>query len=310
MRRLIVGLAVVVLAVVLVGVRQVEGVIPYPPTLVAEHTAQLRASPYVMRTVSGDADLVVGESLGWDDPPIPQHDLYGYKITNPFASGPKLNVVMISGNHNTEHSGSWTLQGAIDFLVGNDSRASFLRAHAEFYVYPMVNPDGRFTGTGRGNPELYAQGFSDHNRAWHTTGFSTIDALTGVMIADTGGEAEYFFDFHSTFTSNFFYETAPEFVDSDYSRAMTAREPTIGPVLWTVEQPGYSIIWAMSEAGLNATYAFIPENDRSPPESRHMEIGQNYMLALYDVIVPEPSTLVLLTMAALTLTIGWWSRRR
>ena len=48
-----------------------------------------------------------------------------------------------------------------------------------------------------GNPELASQGLSDHNRVWTQTGFSTVDTLTAAMNSDTGGQVDYFLDFHS-----------------------------------------------------------------------------------------------------------------
>jgi hypothetical protein len=290
------------LCFVLVGVCQASGgrlladVIPYTTKMVAIHTAGLLASPYVMPTLSSNPNLVIGPSLGWDDPSIPQHDFYGYKITDSSTGGPKQKVVMISGNHNTEWSGGWSLQGALDFYVSDDPQADFLRKNTELYVYPMVNPDGRYTLAGRSNPELRAMDLFDHNRVWNLTGISTIDILTAAMIADTGGAVDYYFDFHSIHGDDLLY--TPELVESPYTMAMAAHEPTIEAQrlpLHLKTHPGVSQNWAMSEAGLNATYSFTPESSRTLSEARYMEIGQNYALALYDVFsaVPEPTTLAL-----------------
>ena len=169
----------------------------YTPKRVDAHTATLFSSPYVTATASGDANLVVGYSRGWEPDLIPMHPLYGYAITDPLSVRPKQTVVMISGNHNTEHSGNWVLQGVVDFWISNDPAADLLRTNSELYVYPMVNPDGRLTGIGRANPEMAAEGITDHNRVWDQTGFSNIDILATAMYTDTGGQVDYFFDFHS-----------------------------------------------------------------------------------------------------------------
>jgi hypothetical protein len=138
---------------------------------------------------------------------------------------------------------------------------------------------------------LEAQGFSDHNRVWDQTGFSTIDTLTAAMQTDTAGHVDYFFDFHSDNGSAVnYFNTVPELVTSDFSLAMTSRDPTIQPVA-SDGHPGMSRIWAMSEAGLSATYAYTPEQHDSFSEAEYLDLGRTYALALYDVIISEPPTL-------------------
>lgn len=263
----------------------------YTPRRVSAHTSTLLSVPYVVPTASGDADLVVDFSNGWEPDRIPVHPLYGYRITDPFRAQPKQTVVMISGNHNAEHSGNWVLQGVVDFWISDDPVAELLRGNSDLYVYPMVNPDGRLTGIGRGNPELAAQGLTDHNRVWNQTGFSTIDALTTAMKMDTGGQVDYFFDFHSdNGSAGNYFNTVPELVTSDFSAAMTLRDPAILPVPSTGD-PGMARIWAMSPSGLNATFAYTPEQHDLFSERQYRDIGRTYALALADVIVPQPPAL-------------------
>ena len=133
------------ISLVLASSRSFADPTPYMPADVAGHTALLiENSPYVMPTTSGDAEGVIGYSHGWVPDDIPVHPLYGYKITDPLSSQPKQKVVMIAGNHGFEHADNWNLQGAIDFWVSDDPNAVLLRRDTELYVYPMVNPDGRF----------------------------------------------------------------------------------------------------------------------------------------------------------------------
>lgn len=266
---------------------------PYTVQQVVDHTARVSESPFVAPTASGDANLVLGHSQGWvSGPVVPRHPLYGYQITDPAVTDPKQQVVMISGNHNSEHSGSWSLQGAIDFWLSDDSAADHLRRHSVLYVYPMVNPDGRFSGQGRGNPELQFMGITDHNRAWNLSGISTIDVLTLAMQQDTGAAVDYFFDFHSIANGNLFY-TLPDLIDSPFARAFATLEPEISPVV-SVGHPGMARIWSMSESGLNATYAYTPETDHFFTEQRYQEIGQNYGRALAHIVMPEPASALLL----------------
>ena len=274
----------------------------YSPATAANHTSSLIDNPYVFPTFSGNDELIIGSSYGWTVPYIPSHGLYGYKITDSSVESDKAKIVMISGNHNGEDAGNWVLQGAIDFLVGEDIYAARFRQMAEVYVYPMVNPDGRYTRTGRGNPEMLAGGYgTDHNRVWNTTGLSTIDAFTQAMINDTSGNVDYFLDFHSLASSNCVL-TVPELIDSDFILALL----DINPALLAKEsigETGMARLWAMSSAGLNARYAYTPEQHHLwSDESLYLDLGVDYAQALIRVIVPEPAMLLFLSIGGLIIS--------
>lgn len=282
---------------------------PAPPYTVAmkeAHLARVRQSPYVTPTASADARLVIGTTRGWqaddypfdidgaedhmvtvyaDFPEIPSHPLYGFRITDPETVNPAVTVVLTDGSHNTEHTGSWAFEGMIDFLLGDDPRADALRRHAVFTVYPMVNPDGRFTLVGRCNPEIIAAGWLDHNRMWHTAGLvSTIDALVPAMRFDTGARVDYALDFHST--SSTFIFSLPELKNHPYIQAITNREPETGPRRSHANRiPGNTRCFFAHADGLAAPYAWTPEHANSLSATRSREFGRVYALALYDVLL-------------------------
>ena len=255
----------------------------YTMDLVRYHVERLARHPQVTPTPSADQRLVVGTSRGWPkDPEVPEHDVFGFQITDAEAEGAKLRVVLVGGNHPGEHTGNWTLHGGLDFLVSDDPRAAELRRWAVFYVYPMVNPDGRYALSGRSNPEMRAQDVSDHNRVWNTSGrFSTIDAVTSALKADTGGSTDYLLDFHSAGDSFFF--VGADFVTSPYARAMTARDPEIKPRR-SDGHPGMVRNWSMTEEGLNARFGYTPETAGGESGKRSLEIGRSYLLAFHDLI--------------------------
>jgi len=281
----------------------------YLPDRVAEHTRQVLQYPYVQPTPGGNQDGIIGTSRGWDDPYIPIHDLYAYRIGRPDPDA--ATIVLISGNHNTEHAGSWLLQGVVDFLVGPDPHAEQLRRAACFYVYPMVNPDGRYLGLGRGNPEIAAAGLTnDHNRVWNTTGLSTIDAFTSAMRADTGGDVDYFFDFHNTLNrphDAVFSTGSPE--HDAFLQALLARWPDL-QIESRIPEPGMARGWAMSLDGLAAHHAYTPEPAAHWPDAMYLDMGVAYALALHDVLIPEPSALALWILAGGLLLQGGHLARR
>lgn len=256
----------------------------YTVKMVAEHTQRMAKSPFVSPTPSSNDKFSIGQSHGWDKiPPIPRHDILAYKITDPAAKDAKTRVVLASGNHNTEFTGSWSLEGALDFLVSDDARAAALRKAAEFYVYPMVNPDGRFTLRGRSNPEMAAQNVTDHNRAWLTTGqFSTIDTIKQAMKKDTGGSAEYLFDFHSASTTHF--RVQQEVMASPLVKQLALQELQIKSNV-SRGDPGMLRNWSMGKDGLSVPNAFCPEHANSLTDDEARKVGQTYMFALHDLIV-------------------------
>ncbi|MCK4628040.1 MAG: hypothetical protein KAT56_03495, partial [Sedimentisphaerales bacterium] len=287
------------------GIGYGQDYLDYTPARTEAHTEWASQSPYVTPTPSCDsglaldpgsslADFVVGVSAGHvSDPYVPQHNLYAYKITDPCATGPKKIVVFQTGNHNTEQPGSWSFQGMEDFLLSDDPRAGWLRRHCEFYVYPLVNPDGRYTNSGRGNPEMTDEGFgTDHNRVWDTQGqgLSTIDALTVAMQNDTGQQVDYYFDFHSHPGSSvsYFY-TSHELMDCPYSQAVIDLDVGVAPVE-SAGDPGMGRIWGMTAEGLNAQFAFTPETGHNHPYisvQYCIDLGLYYGIALYNTLINE-----------------------
>ncbi len=186
--------------------------IPYSYGRVADQVAQYKLSPFVSPTISSDANLVIGQSPGGVDDlgrTIAPRDMWGFKLTdNAVPSAGKTQVVLTSGLHANEVLGNHTLEGTIDFLLSNDPRATELRKTTEFFVYPLLNPDGRFAGNNRATIQNPNQ---DPNCCWSPTASSNwqnkpdLKVSGEAMMADlqtaTGGEAEYFIDYHSTISN-------------------------------------------------------------------------------------------------------------
>ncbi len=294
----------------------VSGFAEYDPNRTEQHTILMSASPYVTKTLSGNSslalpgtpveieDFVIGTTPGSVSDSVPPHNIYAYKISDPCTAGPKTNIVIMAGNHPGETSGSWALQGMVDFCASDDANAVYLRQIANVYVYPLGNPDGRYIGSGRGNPEVEARidagtlpehTINDHNRLWQLEGYglSTIDALVGAMKADTGGEAEYFLDFHSGSKNGAsFYYTVPSLYDCLFAIEFAALDPhdgggyLVGPSVDL--RPGdfrMTRVWAMRPEELNARYGFTPENSGSGTTTQRLELGRLYGLGVYNALI-------------------------
>ena len=101
--------------------------LPCTAAMTDAHTAGVAASPHVTPTTSGNASLVIGQTPGTagggytDDlgRSVPVQNLYGYKITDATATGAKQKVVITTGNHSGEPTGTHTLQGWL--VTGEDN---------------------------------------------------------------------------------------------------------------------------------------------------------------------------------------------
>lgn len=301
-----------------------EPVPAYTPEMVARHTRLVGELPWVKPTPSGNKRMVLGQTPGrprapdqTNDPEIPPQNIYGYQITHGGGEEAdereKVKMVLASGNHATEFTGNWVLEGMVNFLASSDPRAIFLRRKAVFYVYPDVNPEGRYqavhridlevapdpnAGTNmrkRGNPELYAAGERDHNRVWTTQGkFSTVDTITAAMENDTGGQAEYLWDMHGPQTRANWRSPSPEARTNEYAEALMKREPDVircgppGNFKRNVASgpPGKLSLWAASDDGLKVTCPYVYEPGGWTRE-RLLESGRKLALALHDVLAAE-----------------------
>jgi len=297
-----------------------EPVPAYTPEMVARHTRLVGKLPWVMPTTSADEGMLLGRTSGWpknpefpEDPEIAPQPIYGYQITDPRPDGPKVKIILAVGNHATEFTGNWVLEGMVNFVAGSDPRAIYLRSKAVFYVYPDVNPEGRYqavhrinlkaapdpnAGTNmrkRGNPELYAAGEADHNRVWTTRGkFSTVDMITAAMRKDTGGHADYLWDMHGPQATANWRSPRIEARINPYAEALMKREPDVlrcgppGSFKKNVASgpPGKLSLWAASEEGLNVTYPYVYEPGGWTRE-RLLQAGRNLALALHDVLAGE-----------------------
>ncbi len=302
---------------------RVEPIPRYTVEMVAEHARRLRELPWVQPSAKADSHLVLGQSHGWPedkplegwqmgDPTVPPQNVFGYVITDPdrpdvfpteAGETRKLRVVLVAGNHPVEMHGDWALHGMISFLVSDDPRAATLRRKAVFYVYPMVNPDGRSLQVRRptvppdlwvrtrGNPELHDSGEGDHNRVW-TTGdrFSTIRLVTSAMRADTGGHADYLWDFHGGYPHNpGDYRTTAGGHESPYARALEARQAPYPEVLRRTSSGAPTMLrtWAMTSEGLNIPYSFTFEPGCQLDKRAILRAGKALALGFYDVVTGQ-----------------------
>jgi hypothetical protein len=274
--------------------------IPYPVSRVDATVAGWASSPWVSPTPSSNADLKIldtGSGSPWLTPggmnelgfPIPPHPLYAFCITDDRAAGAKANVVLMAGNHAGEPTGNHTLEGLVDWLLGDAPRAVALRRAARIFVYPMSDPDGRYGGYSRSN-QLLPNG--DHNREWDTASNGTlpeIDRLQEAMRLDCHANATFFLDIHNQEKPDQHYMFLNNgWQNTPFVQGMLAYfspfSLSISPNFDTRIARG----WARASSdGLNAANSFTMEPGSWPvttPAIYH-EFGQAIGWSLFDALV-------------------------
>lgn len=271
--------------------------LPYPYQQTVDHTNSLAASPWVVPTTSGNGTLVVGQSPGGVDDigrTIAPRNLYGFKITDPDVTGPKKKIVLAGGVHANETVGNWTLEGLVDFLVSDDLAAAQLRRYADFYVYPMANPDGRYAGNNRTTVQV---GDVDPNRAWNPPNYVDPDDASpttlldiarvgNAMRVDTGQNIDYLIDFHSTVNHSIPYHYGfilPAWQSNPFWQSVLAREPSLitanaSLIDFTLAKFGRDVLNAEFSATFETLFIAGENTDR------YLSLGENFARAWHDVL--------------------------
>lgn len=264
--------------------------LPYSVGRSTAHTASLVSNPWVSPTLTGDADFVVGQSPGGIDDigrVIPQQDLHGYKITDPDATGLKAQIVLLGGVHSNETLGNHTLEAMVDYLVGDTLDAALLRRRAEFYVYPMANPDGRLAGYNRSTVETPTL---DPNRFWappNYGGQTEIKAVGDAIIADTGADVDFFIDFHSTVQKGpghfAFIDIDRNFHLNPFWQRLLELDPTIGTSDASLINDT-AAKFGLFELGAGFTMTFETRFLAGENEDRFVTLGQDFGQAFADIL--------------------------
>ncbi|QDV72515.1 M14-type cytosolic carboxypeptidase [Botrimarina mediterranea] len=266
--------------------------LPYPASRVDDKVSAWSASPYVAPLGSGFGSMVIGQSPGGVDDigrTIAGRSLYGFEITDATSTAAKQKIVLLGGTHANETVANWTLEGLVDFLVSDDLRAAQLRQRADFYVYPMSNPDGRSAGMNR--TTVQEQGV-DPNRVWDSAsnynGQTDIRTVGQSMRFDTGGDIDYFVDFHSTVNKNeapyHFGYLQGSMSSSPFWQAVLDREPeliTLGASL--VDFTGAK--FGRDELGAEVSFTFETQFMPGENTDRYLTLGENFGLAWWDTLV-------------------------
>ena len=89
-------------------------------------------------------------------------DVSMVQITNQgIPAEEKKNIVILALQHAGEDAGGFMAEGIIQFLLSGNDEAVLARNRFNYFIVPMMNPDGIFNGTSRYNMEM-----EDLNNIW------------------------------------------------------------------------------------------------------------------------------------------------
>lgn len=130
----------------------------------------------------------------------------------------KLNLVLSARAHPGEPQASHHMKGMIDWILSSDETASILRQKVRLDIFPMINPDGVYSGRLRALNDG-----TDGNRGWSTSGpSSSLEPKETFLIHskmhELRNETDYGIDLHS---SNWTEPRVTEFTNTstDWSSA-------------------------------------------------------------------------------------------
>ncbi len=267
--------------------------LPYPYERMKRFVDGIRESRFVSPTPSSDEHLVIGKSPGGIDEvgrEIPQHNLYGFGITDSSVETPKSQIVVMGGVHPNEPLGNHAIEGLLEFLLDeDDAGAADLRRAARFFVYPMANPDGRYAGYNRSTVQHIDR---DANRFWREDLYEDMDDIRQIaeaMKADTDSDVSYFIDFHCwTHTTQHFGIMARSegFHRDPFWLALRKLEPGLseadsGWENWSSETFGFKRLGAKFAMTLETM--FIPDENIE----RFKRLGRNVGRALAHAILDD-----------------------
>ncbi len=118
----------------------------YPTSRVDRKVAEWAAADARIVDTRSSDDFVISSSTARtnrDGRTAPVLPFYAFGLTNANANTKNV-LILAAGNHPSETSGNFQLEGAINWLLAGSPEAEFLLDWFNVLVYPCTNPQGRW----------------------------------------------------------------------------------------------------------------------------------------------------------------------
>lgn len=263
---------------------------PFTGTMVSAMVAGLAStySSYVsMPPSSAGNAYVAGTITSQTDErgrTIPAQDFYSMRITDdtqqPADGSPKRIAVLIAGQHASEDVGNWMIRGALEFLCSGDAKAVDARKNFVFYVYPHVNPMGRYGGHWRGDFNS-AHPTYDGNRRWITTpNMECVTKHKDAITTDLAGrQIALWLDYHGGYSGYFLYSGSALY--SQYQTKMLAYQA--GITIFDVNPTSSSTYYADNTLGADLSTPVEASRDLQLTEAEIKTYGSYSIKGLVDL---------------------------
>lgn len=263
---------------------------PFTGTMVSAMVASMASTypSYVSMPPSSAGNAYVAGTIGTQTDErgrtIPAQDFYSMRITDdsqqPSDGSPKRIAVLIAGQHASEDVGNWMLRGAIEFLCSADAKAVDARKNFVFYVYPHVNPMGRYGGHWRGDFNA-AHPTYDGNRRWITTpNMECVTKHKDAITTDLAGrQIALWLDYHGGYSGYFLYSGSPLY--SQYQTKMLAYQA--GITIFDVNPTNSSTYYADNTLGADLATPVEASRDLQLTEAQILTYGGYSIKALVDL---------------------------
>lgn len=191
-------------------------------SLISEPPSSSGNSFVANQTISQTAD---------DGRTVPPQNIYSLKLSDssvsPGDGGSKRHAVISAGTHAGEDCGNWSLKGAIDFLLSSDPIAVKLRSEFDWYIYPMMNPAGRYGGNFRGCWEPGEETL-DPNLHMYDDLLDVVVKHRTAILGDTSNQVDLYLEFHGWKTDLYGYYAATTSPTTDLISAVEVYAGTMG----------------------------------------------------------------------------------
>ncbi len=161
----------------------------------------------------------------------------------------KKNVLILALQHAGEDAGAYMAEGMINFLLSDDLEARKAREAFNYFIVPMMNPDGIYHGTSRYNMHM-----EDLNNIWLSDEKAQAEVNGVKDWVETwygdGNEIDLFIDIHNH--SQFHRYNVMIFQNQDLDSLATVMDKHWPVRLWHTEFKGSSNAWFFSKGIPNA----------------------------------------------------------